>query len=262
MALDPKLDPGYITAHPYRHISASEYDMGANYRIVREKGLDDHLVLFTVSGCGAANGTELPAGALYLFQPHQPHDYGTATSAGRWHFLWAHIHAPAAWMPMLDFQAISLDEMPQEERLRLVGIFREAVSCASSGGGWDEALAMNLMENFFLRIARFRHAEGDFTFVEKVRSHILRHIDGDLRVGTLAERFGLSSSRFAHRFRDAFGLSPQAFVENCRMETARRLLLATPKSVKEIALSCGFKDPLYFTKRFTHATGRPPTAWR
>ena len=52
MKLDPEFDPDYVRQHPYRCISASEYRMGREYRIVRENGLGDHLLLLTLSGCG------------------------------------------------------------------------------------------------------------------------------------------------------------------------------------------------------------------
>ena len=113
-----------------------------------------------------------------------------------------------------------------------------------------------------MRLAKIRTAGDDLDFGENVRTYILEHLAENLTVSTLATAFHLSTSRFAHRFRDAFGTSPQAYVEGCRIEMARRLLLTTEMSVKEVALTCGFSDPLYFTKRFSHATGSAPSHWR
>ena len=68
----------------------------------------------------------------------------------------------------------------------------------------------------------------------------------------------LSPSRFAHTFTAAFGVSPQAYVESCRLEYAKRLLETTNASVKEASYAAGFADPLYFSRRFRRAYGLPP----
>ena len=262
MKLDPAFDPTYVMQHPYRCISADEYKMGRNYRIVRENGLDDHLLLLTLAGCGLANETKLTAFSLYLFKPGERHDYGTDPQTGFWHFLWAHVHAPTNWLPLLAWKTISIQAIPQGERRRIVALFRDAVANSSTGTGYDKALAMNLFENMLLRIGRVRTTTADFDFGEEVRTYILEHLADSLDVPSLATRFRLSESRFAHRFRDVFGTPPQPYVEGCRLEMAKRLLLTTEKSVKEVAYSCGFKDPLYFSKRFARTTGKSPSEWR
>jgi len=261
MKLDPAFDPTYAMQHPYRCISADEYKMGRNYRIVRENGLDDHLLLLTLAGCGIANETKLEPFSMYLFKPGERHDYGTDPQTGFWHFLWAHVHAPTNWLPLLAWKTISIQAIPQGERRRIVALFRDAVANSSTGKGYDKALAMNLFENMLLRIGRVR-TTTDFDFGEEVRTYILEHLADSLDVPSLATRFRLSESRFAHRFRDVFGTPPQPYVEGCRLEMAERLLLTTEKSVKEVAYSCGFKDPLYFSKRFARTTGKSPSEWR
>ena len=254
--------PEYVKTHPYRCVWASEYRMGSDYRIIRDVGTEDHLLLLTVSGAGVANGTPLKPYSLYLFKPHEKHDYRTDPEVGNWHFLWAHLHAPANWLPLLEWKTLSIQSIPERERRRIVALFREVVVNTSSGSGYDEALAMNLLENILLRLAKIRATGGNIDFGEDVRQYVIDHLSEQLPVASLAAAFRLSPSRFAHRFREAFGTSPQAYVEGCRIEMARRLLLTTAMSVKEVALTCGFNDPLYFSKRFFHATCSAPSRWR
>lgn len=262
MKLNPAFDPTYVMLHPYRCISADEYKMGRNYRIVRESGLDDHLLLLTLAGGGLANETKLAPFSMYLFKPGERHDYGTDPQRGFWHFLWAHFHAPKGWLPLLEWKTISIQAIPQGERRRIVALFRDAIANSSTGAGYDKALAINLFENMLLRISRGRTTTAHFDFGEEVRAYIIEHLAGSLDVTSLAMRFRLSESRFAHRFKDVFGMPPQTYVEGCRLEMAERLLLTTEKSVKEVAYSCGYKDPLYFSKRFAHTTGKSPSEWR
>ena len=262
MKYNPAFNPDYIKMHPYRCISADEYRMGQNYHILRENGLDDHLLLLTLAGGGVANSIKLEPFSMYLFNPNERHDYATDPNFGTWHFLWAHIHAPASWKTLLDWKTISLMSASQAERRRIIALFRDAVVNSSTGSAYDESLAMNLMENILLRIARFRKGTFDSSFNFDVRTYILEHLSEPLDIPTLAAQFQLSASRFAHRFRSMFGTSPQSYVENCRLEMARKMLLTTTLSIKEIAFTCGFNDPLYFSKRFTRINGTSPSQWR
>ena len=52
--------------------------------------------------------------------------------------------------------------------------------------------------------------------------------------------------------------TPQAYVESCRLEYAKRLLETTNASVKEASYAAGFAYPLYFSRRFRRAYGLPP----
>ena len=262
MKLSKELDPGYIVRHPYRQISAGEYTMDASYRIVRETGLKDHLIMLTLSGGGIACGEKLGPKTIYVFHPGERHDYGTDPAIGEWRFLWAHIHASNDLSALLDWRRLELGAIPSEEFSYLLEHFREAALNSATGNSLDEAIAMNAMECVLLRVARLRGEIGNIEFADKLRAYIPQHITGDLSLPTLAKLAHLSTSRFAHRFREVFGMPPLAYVESCRLGAAKRLLLTTSMSVKEVALSSGFSDPLYFTRRFTQAFGRPPSEWR
>lgn len=262
MKLEEEHDPRYIVRNPYRQIAAGEYSMDASYRIVREHGLEDHLVILTLSGGGVACGEKLFPGSMYVFHPGERHDYRTDPAVGKWHFLWAHIHASHDIAALLDWHILDLGRISEEEFARLCERFREAVRNAATGDRLDEAIAMNAMEGVILAVARLRGEIGNIEFADKLRTYIPQHISEDLSLPTLAKFAGLSTSRFSHRFREVFGLPPLVYVESCRIEAAKRLMLTTAMSVKEAALSSGFRDPLYFTRRFTKACGQSPSKWR
>jgi len=56
----------------------------------------------------------------------------------------------------------------------------------------------------------------------------------------LARRAGMSPRNFARAFRREIGMTPAAYVAAQRVETARRLLESTGRSVAEVAQACGF----------------------
>ncbi len=81
-------------------------------------------------------------------------------------------------------------------------------------------------------------------------------------VAELAAHCGLSASRFGHLFREQVHLTPRQFCEKLRLELALQLLSHTGMSVSEVAFKAGFTDPLYFSRRFVRAFGKPPGAAR
>jgi len=46
------------------------------------------------------------------------------------------------------------------------------------------------------------------------------------------------------------------------MQKASQHLSITDRSIKDIALSMGFEDPYYFSKRFTNVMGMSPSRYR
>ena len=264
-------DALWTLTHPYSLIRAGEYDMDAGYRIRRPEGSADDLLLCTLSGDGLlrAGSCEFQAapGCLFRFAPGAPQDYGTNPACGRWHFLWCHFHAPVAWRPLLDADEIApglhrfdMSGMDASDRETTLLSFRRAVEYALAPGAMEDELAMNLVEHVLLLCRRVRILSDDpeAAFVEKLRSHIMRNLRSDLSTVRLAAVVSLSPSRMTHRFKAATGMTPQEFVETCRLQYALRLLATTSAPVKEVAYECGFSDPLYFSRRFSKRFGYPP----
>lgn len=77
----------------------------------------------------------------------------------------------------------------------------------------------------------------------------------------LAARCAISVRQLTRGFRVSRGCSIGDYIEQRRMETAKRLLMAG-ESVKGIAFSMGFASPSSFTFAFRRATGINPTQFR
>lgn len=73
---------------------------------------------------------------------------------------------------------------------------------------------------------------------------------------------GLSSRRFNDLFKGIFGITPQRYIIERKVEEARALLDASSMSVTEIAEQCGFSDLYYFSKVFKDRLGVSPRRYR
>lgn len=58
------------------------------------------------------------------------------------------------------------------------------------------------------------------------------------------------------------GHSPIDYFFQMKMQKASQQLDFTNRSVKDIAMSMGFDDPYYFSKRFKKITGMSPRKYR
>jgi transcriptional regulator GlxA family with amidase domain len=84
---------------------------------------------------------------------------------------------------------------------------------------------------------------------------MVRHLDADLSVETLARRACICPSHFNRSFKSVFGTSPGEFVENLRLNEARRRLSKRSKTLKSVGTSVGFKNSGVFRRAFQRRFG-------
>ncbi|NVK51920.1 MAG: helix-turn-helix domain-containing protein [Flavobacteriaceae bacterium] len=77
-----------------------------------------------------------------------------------------------------------------------------------------------------------------------------------------ASRLGVSPKSLAKNFQKVGTSSPSDFIKNRIVLEAKRLLIYSTNSVKEIAFELGFNDPAYFTRFFTKATSKSPLQFK
>jgi len=73
-----------------------------------------------------------------------------------------------------------------------------------------------------------------------------------------ATKLGLSPKSLAKHFSRIGAQTPSDFIKNRILLEAKRKLLYTDESIKEIAYDLGFNDPAYFTRFFTKAENKSP----
>ena len=88
------------------------------------------------------------------------------------------------------------------------------------------------------------------------------HLGEDLGVDALAMRVGMSPRTFARVFRRETETTPAAFVEDLRVETARRLLETTDLTVAAVAHRVGMKHAETLHRAFGRRVGTTPDRYR
>ena len=101
------------------------------------------------------------------------------------------------------------------------------------------------------------------TSVEEMQEYIIKNIgNSELKVGVLCDRFFISESQLRRNFIKSTGFAPNEYIMNLRINKAKNELVYTKKTIKQIAVECGFSTPYYFSGCFTKQTKLSPTEYR
>jgi AraC family transcriptional regulator len=98
--------------------------------------------------------------------------------------------------------------------------------------------------------------------IARVRAFIDKNLDRNIYTKDLSAVARRSPAHFARSFKHTFGESPHAYVMRRRLEKACHLMMTSPESLSQIALSVGFSDQSHLCKRFKQALGQRPSHWR
>jgi transcriptional regulator GlxA family with amidase domain len=91
--------------------------------------------------------------------------------------------------------------------------------------------------------------------VRDLQDYILAHLSDDLTVPALASQAGMSERSFARTFRSETGTTPAEFVENARIDAARRLAEETDLPAKRLADAVGYANVDGFRRAFGRRLG-------
>jgi AraC-like DNA-binding protein len=94
--------------------------------------------------------------------------------------------------------------------------------------------------------------------VEYVRENFHR----DICVKELANAAFLSVSALERRFKKYLSKTPKQFINEIRLENARRMLIESKLPIVEVAYRCGFSEHSYFSRQFKALFGTLPSQLR
>ncbi|MFM9168092.1 MAG: AraC family transcriptional regulator [Verrucomicrobiota bacterium] len=216
-------------------------------------------------------------GDLVLLGEQLPHHWHTSgASAGlsiQWHFPESH--------PIWAFP----------ENLELRGLFRRAERGVRIGGATAKVVAgmmqevarsrgagqlaallrllaevaeapdsdlSNLASRSFTRSAESAHQSA----ISRSVQHLVANFRDEVRLVDLLRVSGLSRPTFARQFKRRSGRSFSAFINQLRLQAARRELRDGDRSVLDVALACGFRQVTFFNRLFRREVGCTPTEYR
>lgn len=87
-------------------------------------------------------------------------------------------------------------------------------------------------------------------------------MDSPPTISELSKLVALNEYKLKRGFKELFGTTVFEYIHQNRMDLAKRLLLETSKTAKEIAYETGYSSPQHFSKAFKKQFGIPPNSIR
>ncbi|MEC0201328.1 response regulator [Paenibacillus lautus] len=104
--------------------------------------------------------------------------------------------------------------------------------------------------------------DRSFWIIEKAKKYMADHYLSDLKASEVAAYLKITPSYFSNIFKQSTGKSFSEYMNELRINEARKLLLTTQDKVFEIADRVGYKEYKYFVSVFKLYTGMTPKKYR
>lgn len=98
--------------------------------------------------------------------------------------------------------------------------------------------------------------------IEKVRFQMRQNIEMEYNMEELAQQHNVGYSYFRKMFKKYTGVAPAQYHLLLRIIRAKELLVATDKTISEIAFQLGFQNIYHFSMLFKKKTGMSPSEFR
>ena len=229
---------------------------------------------YTLSGSGVFH----PAGSTHASQGAEGTAFTTAVPSDdlyylpaeskAWTFFWFIIDHPYVVHRIRVRQktAGQIWEIPPKSALvaQAVALYHAVISASFE----DEFAEERALFDFTIEYERFGH---NLVHPPTPRERLLREIRLEVLASThrglptireIAERRGMSRTRFAHYFKETTGQTPASFITHVRINEAARLLLSSDLKLVAIAKLTGFADATHLCRVFLHHFYLTPDSYR
>ena len=227
----------------------------------------------SVSGTGHYNciRRELFAepGDMVLLSPDAMYDYRRAQHASHWTHDWVYFQPDPRILDWLNWAEIGPHiyhlKVPDSDYPAIRALFESTLDFDPIADSNSEALLLNIIEQIFIRCARFSTAAGNGptdSRITNAMNYINSNLEKSLTVEDIAQHAQLSKTQLSAMFKDKTGSTLISWREERRIARASRLLTQTTLQIQEIAMQIGYEDPLYFSRTFSRLVGCSPRVYR
>lgn len=213
---------------------------------------------------------KISKGEAFLIEPNVRAQY-RADADEPWTYLWVGFDGECADAYLREMKLLGAKKpvFTITKGLELKQIVMEMLK-HNTVGVENEFALQGLLCKFFSIVSsevtrRGKKAEDDSKqnyYIKKAIEFIRDNYSNGINVTDISDYVGLNRSYLFTLFQDHLGISPQKYLSNFRLERACELLKATNYSIEDISYSCGYRDPLVFSKAFKKLYGVSPLKFR
>lgn len=116
-------------------------------------------------------------------------------------------------------------------------------------------VSRTMQDDFIYRVHQVKNSHGVSRQMQICQNYIWLHLPEKITVKTLAEQVGYSQTYLSKKFKQETGMSIMDFINKCRIERAKDLLLSCELNIQDISEQLGFSTQSYFGAQFKKLTG-------
>lgn len=273
------------------HNSAQFSDIGIVLRRIDPNGdgiaqityahQDDYYIfgiLESGSGCGVIDLMEhhITAGDIFIVQPGQVHRFIDSENAEGWLLFADSKHVGNIEKCIFDrfslfASSFKIDAKREGELTQIAAILADRMSGNLDDDKLSRITATRLTETFISIIAEaiqsidmqyLRFSQRHIDIVLSLRHLLAEHLATSRQPSYYASRLNISTVYLNEVVKKVTGMNSTIFIKNEVVLRAKRMLVHSHLSIKEISIKLGFDDSAYFSRMFTSSTGISPTSFR
>lgn len=151
-----------------------------------------------------------------------------------------------------------------EERKRLEGLLEWTRDEQTRRAPAGELIIYSALSMLLCTVFRkmTEHQGVTASLNDRLLEYVRRNCGSRLAIGEIAAGCGYTPEHFSRLFKKYTGISPTAYLTECRIDRARELLATTDLPIETVMLECGFSDRTAFFKKFRTAVGTTPLRFR
>ncbi len=258
-----------LEEYPPRKIHESEYMFDPQ----RGRILSEYQLLYITEGKGklvtkTSGVHNIKSGDLLIIFPGEWHSYKPDEQEG-WSEYWIGFSGAnmdsrvkhGFFSPSNPIYKVGHNEF-------LINLYEEAIRTAKRQEYCFQQLLAGIVNHMlgiiFMRgsIKEDESLKNELKIVNMAKNIMIESIENNIMMPDIARKLNISYTSFRRLFKKITGQSPAQYFINMRIQRAKKMLLGTDASIKEISLTLQFENPEYFSTMFKKKTGLSPQQFR
>lgn len=252
--------------------SLGYYPNARGHYTYRKKGLPENFLFYCVDGAGwyqiGDKRSEVGPNQFFVLPQNIEHAYASAED-NPWTIYWIHFGGESL-SRFNELHAVQKHFKPFyiKSSGEIISMFSRMYKALELGYSTDNLIFANLCLPHFLSLFIYNskhttiNPNDKMDVVDSAILYMQEKINENISLQDLSSHYNYSASRFSSLFKQKTGYAPIDYFIQMKMQKASQQLDFSSSSVKDIALSMGFEDPYYFSKRFRKIIGLSPKQYR
>ncbi len=273
---------GTSGSNPFFEVSKLSLE---TYCVLNENEISEHYKIYWIADGGGTyqvdfNTFEIAASGIFCLSPGQVFSVQSEKAKEAYQlsfnkdFYCVETHGKEIACNGLLFNNVhraSVVSVPAEQQLPFQNLVKQMIQEVEAKGNAHKDMVESYLRQFLIRTLRLvntqtqqeetklvntdRTAEEFIAMVEK-------HFRQEHTVAGYAEKLFISPKSLSKRLNNQGYSTPLQIIKDRLILEAKRQLMFSDKSVKEIAFELGFDDPAYFSRLFSKSTGVAPSQFK